>query len=57
MSVFVWLVSDSEPAQVQEMAAEDDAQDPRLARIASAIRVIPDFPKPGALSLFHALFN
>ncbi|XP_062022220.1 adenine phosphoribosyltransferase 1-like isoform X2 [Rosa rugosa] len=31
-----------------EMAAED-AQDPRLAKIASAIRVIPDFPKPGIM--------
>lgn len=30
------------------MASQDDA-DPRLARIASSIRVIPDFPKPGIL--------
>ncbi|XP_068312679.1 adenine phosphoribosyltransferase 1, chloroplastic isoform X2 [Pyrus communis] len=30
------------------MAAED-SRDPRLARISSAIRVIPDFPKPGIL--------
>lgn len=28
------------------MALKDD-QDPRIARISSAIRVIPDFPKPG----------
>lgn len=52
----MWLVSDSETVQVQEMATED-AQDPRLARIASSIRVIPDFPKPGALSLFHSVYN
>ncbi|RCU11769.1 adenine phosphoribosyltransferase, partial [Acinetobacter baumannii] len=34
--------------KVEEMAAED-GQDPRLARISSAIRVIPDFPKPGIM--------
>ncbi|CAN0905626.1 Adenine phosphoribosyltransferase 1, chloroplastic [Linum grandiflorum] len=33
----------------REMAAADDHQDPRLAGIASAIRVIPDFPKPGIM--------
>ncbi|KAM0937425.1 putative adenine phosphoribosyltransferase [Dioscorea sansibarensis] len=32
----------------RSMASQDDA-DPRLARIASSIRVIPDFPKPGIL--------
>ncbi|PON91104.1 Adenine phosphoribosyl transferase [Trema orientale] len=32
----------------QEMALED-GQDDRIARIASAIRVIPNFPKPGIL--------
>ncbi|CAN1274407.1 Adenine phosphoribosyltransferase 1, chloroplastic [Linum perenne] len=31
------------------MAAANDHQDPRLAGIASAIRVIPDFPKPGIM--------
>ncbi|XP_021912598.1 adenine phosphoribosyltransferase 1-like isoform X2 [Carica papaya] len=35
-------------AEDRQMAAED-GQDPRLARISSAIRVIPDFPKPGIL--------
>ncbi|XP_004501529.1 adenine phosphoribosyltransferase 1-like isoform X3 [Cicer arietinum] len=30
-----------------EMASQD--QDPRIARISSAIRVIPDFPKPGIM--------
>ncbi|KAG6598340.1 Adenine phosphoribosyltransferase 1, chloroplastic, partial [Cucurbita argyrosperma subsp. sororia] len=32
----------------QEMASTDE-QDPRIAKIAKAIRVIPDFPKPGIL--------
>ena len=32
----------------QEMALED-GQDNRVARIASAIRVIPNFPKPGTV--------
>ncbi|MQL92099.1 hypothetical protein Taro_024714 [Colocasia esculenta] len=31
------------------MASQESGEDPRLARIASAIRVIPDFPKPGIL--------
>ena len=30
----------------QEMASID-VEDPRIAKIAKAIRVIPDFPKPG----------
>ncbi|KAH0916022.1 hypothetical protein HID58_030468 [Brassica napus] len=30
-----------------EMAAKEDGQDPRIPKIASSIRVIPDFPKPG----------
>lgn len=34
-----------------EMATED-VQDPRIAKIASSIRVIPDFPKPGLLSFY-----
>ncbi|XP_044511598.1 adenine phosphoribosyltransferase 1, chloroplastic-like isoform X3 [Mangifera indica] len=29
--------------------ASDDGHDPRIGRISSAIRVIPDFPKPGIL--------
>ncbi|CAN1274408.1 Adenine phosphoribosyltransferase 1, chloroplastic [Linum perenne] len=33
----------------RDMAAANDHQDPRLAGIASAIRVIPDFPKPGIM--------
>ncbi|CAL8101485.1 unnamed protein product [Prunus armeniaca] len=41
-------VSKSKSVQVRAMAAED-GKDPRLARISSAIRVIPDFPKPGIL--------
>ncbi|XP_038886497.1 adenine phosphoribosyltransferase 3-like [Benincasa hispida] len=32
----------------QEMASTDE-QDPRIAKISKAIRVIPDFPKPGIL--------
>ncbi|KAI4316628.1 hypothetical protein L6164_024592 [Bauhinia variegata] len=38
--------SDSVPAP--EMALTD-GQDPRIARISSAIRVIPNFPKPGIM--------
>ncbi|KAL6207925.1 hypothetical protein ACLB2K_018877 [Fragaria x ananassa] len=41
-------VSESDSVQVEEMAA-GDVQDPRLERIASSIRVIPDFPKPGIM--------
>ena len=45
------------------MATGDERQDPRIARISSAIRVIPDFPKPGnykvclysCLSVFYPL--
>lgn len=32
--------------------ATGDASDPRIAQIASSIRVIPDFPKPG--TMLHA---
>ncbi|KAF2580311.1 hypothetical protein F2Q68_00005659 [Brassica cretica] len=32
-----------------EMAAKEDGQDPRIPKIASSIRVIPDFPKPGIM--------
>ncbi|KAH9755760.1 Adenine phosphoribosyltransferase 1 [Citrus sinensis] len=36
--------------QPQQMASADvKAQDPRIAGISSAIRVIPDFPKPGIM--------
>ncbi|KAK3231240.1 hypothetical protein Dsin_003121 [Dipteronia sinensis] len=35
-------------AQARQMAAKD-GDDTRIARISSAIRVIPDFPKPGIL--------
>ncbi|XP_015900574.3 adenine phosphoribosyltransferase 1 isoform X1 [Ziziphus jujuba] len=38
----------SNSVQGRQMASED-GQDPRISRIASAIRVIPDFPKPGIL--------
>ncbi|GMP45483.1 hypothetical protein CsSME_00013995 [Camellia sinensis var. sinensis] len=35
---------------ISAMAASDsDSRDDRIARIASAIRVIPDFPKPGIM--------
>ncbi|XP_009354102.2 LOW QUALITY PROTEIN: adenine phosphoribosyltransferase 1, chloroplastic [Pyrus x bretschneideri] len=39
----------SEALKVEASMAAEDGQDPRLARISSAIRVIPDFPKPGIL--------
>ncbi|KAG2269662.1 hypothetical protein Bca52824_064217 [Brassica carinata] len=31
------------------MATKEDVQDPRIPKIASSIRVIPDFPKPGIM--------
>ncbi|KAI9106776.1 hypothetical protein K1719_022304 [Acacia pycnantha] len=34
--------------QIPEMAVKD-GQDPRIAKISSAIRVIPNFPKPGIM--------
>lgn len=44
------LRSISSPRQVTIMASKNaQDQDPRLERISSAIRVIPDFPKPGIL--------
>ena len=33
----------------ETMATKEDVQDPRIPKIASSIRVIPDFPKPGLL--------
>ncbi|KAJ6971567.1 adenine phosphoribosyltransferase 1-like [Populus alba x Populus x berolinensis] len=42
-------VSESQWKQDREMATADEQQDPRIARISSAIRVIPDFPKPGIM--------
>ncbi|KAF9668485.1 hypothetical protein SADUNF_Sadunf14G0008400 [Salix dunnii] len=42
-------VSESQWKQDREMATGDEQQDPRIARISSAIRVIPDFPKPGIM--------
>ncbi|KAJ6722295.1 ADENINE PHOSPHORIBOSYL TRANSFERASE PHOSPHORIBOSYLTRANSFERASE-LIKE PROTEIN-RELATED [Salix koriyanagi] len=42
-------VSESQWKQDREMATGDELQDPRIARISSAIRVIPDFPKPGIM--------
>ncbi|XP_031272520.1 adenine phosphoribosyltransferase 1-like isoform X1 [Pistacia vera] len=41
-------LSCSGTVQHQEMAS-DDGQDSRISRISSAIRAIPDFPKPGIL--------
>ncbi|VFQ62302.1 unnamed protein product [Cuscuta campestris] len=39
-----------DPSSSTAMASQDPAiVDPRIARIASTIRVIPDFPKPGIL--------
>ncbi|CAJ1973458.1 unnamed protein product [Sphenostylis stenocarpa] len=45
------LRSTPPPRPVTRMASNhaQDQQDPRLERISSAIRVIPDFPKPGIL--------
>ncbi|XP_013586647.1 PREDICTED: adenine phosphoribosyltransferase 1 isoform X2 [Brassica oleracea var. oleracea] len=33
----------------ETMATKEDVQDPRIPKIASSIRVIPDFPKPGIM--------
>ncbi|PNY11078.1 adenine phosphoribosyltransferase chloroplastic-like [Trifolium pratense] len=42
--------SSSDSPQFTEMASKDSKdQDPRIARISSAIRIIPDFPKPGIM--------
>ncbi|KAL2346469.1 hypothetical protein Fmac_000469 [Flemingia macrophylla] len=45
------LRSFSSPRQITRMASKvaQDQQDSRLERISSAIRVIPDFPKPGIM--------
>ncbi|KAF2324276.1 hypothetical protein GH714_011561 [Hevea brasiliensis] len=40
--------TESQPLPNQGMAAQNE-KDPRLARISSSIRVIPDFPKKGVL--------
>lgn len=46
-------------ASLQDGGGEEDVVDSRIMKIASAIRVIPDFPKPGIqhafffLSIFH----
>ncbi|KAG7598437.1 Adenine phosphoribosyl transferase [Arabidopsis suecica] len=42
------LFSSAAASRDSEMATED-VQDPRIAKIASSIRVIPDFPKPGIM--------
>ncbi|GAU36492.1 hypothetical protein TSUD_316190 [Trifolium subterraneum] len=42
--------SSSDSPQFTEMASKDSKnQDPRIAGISSAIRIIPDFPKPGIM--------
>ncbi|KAK2445696.1 adenine phosphoribosyltransferase [Trifolium repens] len=42
--------SSSDSPQYTEMASKDSKdQDPRIAGISSAIRIIPDFPKPGIM--------
>ncbi|CAL0319036.1 unnamed protein product [Lupinus luteus] len=43
------LTSLRSTASYSPRMASNDAQDPRLARISSAIRVIPNFPKPGIM--------
>lgn len=40
----------------QEMASTNE-QDPRIAKISKAIRVIPDFPKPGTHLVFIETSN
>ncbi|GKV20079.1 hypothetical protein SLEP1_g30250 [Rubroshorea leprosula] len=40
--------TESDSGSDRKMASQDD-RDPRIARISSAIRVIPDFPKKGIL--------
>jgi len=54
LSLFGWAAR-----RVTRMALKNakDEQDPRLERISSAIRVIPDFPKPGFLSLLPFSHN
>lgn len=41
--------TESQPLQQHQGMAAQDEKDPRLARISSSIRVIPDFPKKGFL--------
>ncbi|OAY51014.1 adenine phosphoribosyltransferase 1 isoform X2 [Manihot esculenta] len=41
--------TESQPLQQHQGMAAQDEKDPRLARISSSIRVIPDFPKKGIL--------
>ncbi|XWS21281.1 hypothetical protein CRYUN_Cryun30bG0042300 [Craigia yunnanensis] len=43
------LCSASDSVTNQPKMASQDEQDPRISKISSAIRVIPDFPKPGIL--------
>ncbi|XP_021284814.1 adenine phosphoribosyltransferase 1-like [Herrania umbratica] len=43
------LCSASDSATNQQRMASQDGKDPRISKISSAIRVIPDFPKPGIL--------
>ncbi|KAF8084106.1 hypothetical protein N665_0734s0029 [Sinapis alba] len=39
----------SRESEITMAASKEDGQDPRIPKIASSIRVIPDFPKPGIM--------
>ncbi|KAJ4879831.1 hypothetical protein Rs2_36885 [Raphanus sativus] len=39
----------SRESEIMAPAGKEDGQDPRIPKIASSIRVIPDFPKPGIM--------
>ncbi|XVF36402.1 hypothetical protein REPUB_Repub19eG0055500 [Reevesia pubescens] len=43
------LCSASDSVTNQQKMASQDEQDPRISKISSAIRVIPNFPKPGII--------
>ncbi|KAK6245933.1 hypothetical protein SCA6_009023 [Theobroma cacao] len=43
------LCSGSDSVTNQQQMASQDERDPRISKISSVIRVIPDFPKPGIL--------
>ncbi|KAF3604851.1 hypothetical protein DY000_02047138, partial [Brassica cretica] len=48
--LFFRRVNSSKASRDSEtMATKEDVQDPRIPKIASSIRVIPDFPKPGIM--------
>ncbi|XP_010532394.1 PREDICTED: adenine phosphoribosyltransferase 1, chloroplastic-like, partial [Tarenaya hassleriana] len=43
------LAAASQDSELHAEMAGEDGQDPRIPKIASAIRVIPNFPKPGIM--------